>query len=225
MTCHDCQERLQCWLDGDDLGDQADLEAHLRDCSTCRELHQAARQLRAAMRLITAPMPSTDLSRRITGQVLADSRRQARLRQRYVVLAMAASVLLTVVGGYIWLRQHTPSATENLAKNREVPSPTPAAPSLRDSVVEAGTAVVNLTRRTADGTVEPTRFLWSLPLPTAGLNDTVALEKTLEPPARSLREASQSVTQGLEPVTNSARRALDLFLRELAPPGSAKSGS
>jgi hypothetical protein len=32
-----------------------------------------------------------------------------------------------------------------------------------------------------------------------------------------LREAGEGVGDGLEPVTNSARRAVDLFLRELPP--------
>ncbi len=33
----------------------------------------------------------------------------------------------------------------------------------------------------------------------------------------SLREAGQNVSSGLEPVANSARRAVNLFLRELPP--------
>jgi hypothetical protein len=224
MTCHDCQEHLQRMLDGEIPDRQSGLEAHLRDCSTCSELRQAARRLQTAVRLIPTPAPPAGLSRRIVDRALADHQGRTRARQRLGILAMAASVLLTLVGGYIWLRQHTPNAHQTVTRNREVSPTAPSAPSLRDSVVEAGTAVVNLTKRTADDTVEPTRFLWSLPLPRADLNDT-ALEKTLEPPARSLREASQSVSLGLQPVTNSARRALDLFLRELTPPSDRKSGS
>jgi hypothetical protein len=37
----------------------------------------------------------------------------------------------------------------------------------------------------------------------------------MEPPTRPLREAGEGVSEGLEPVTTSARRAVDLFLREL----------
>lgn len=224
MTCHDFHERLQHWLDGAGIDGPADFEAHARDCSACRELHQAARQLRAALRLVSAPTPPAGLSQRIVARTLAARQRQTRLRERLVIFAMAASVLLSVIGGYLWLRQRTPSVTQELVDNRRVPATLSATPSLRDSVVEAGTAVVNLTKRTADDTVEPTRFLWSLPVPRAGLDDTAALQKTLEPPARSLRRASQSVTMGLEPVTSSARRAFDLFLRELSPT-DGKSGS
>jgi predicted anti-sigma-YlaC factor YlaD len=47
---------------------------------------------------------------------------------------------------------------------------------------------------------------------------------SIEPPTRSLREAGQGVSEGLEPVTNSARRAFDLFLRELPPMDGESKG-
>jgi hypothetical protein len=39
----------------------------------------------------------------------------------------------------------------------------------------------------------------------------------LDPPAQSLRQAGQGVATGLEPVATSARRAFDLFLRDIPP--------
>jgi hypothetical protein len=87
-----------------------------------------------------------------------------------------------------------------------------SSPSLRESVAE----VAQLTRRKADETVgqalnlvpevlkAPPADAWPRPTP-------------LDPPARSLRQAGQSVTAGLEPVADSARRALNLFLREIPP--------
>ena len=57
------------------------------------------------------------------------------------------------------------------------------------------------------------RFLLTAPIPP--MHDATALQETLDTPTRSLREAGQGVSAGLEPITNSARRAFDLFLREV----------
>jgi hypothetical protein len=93
--------------------------------------------------------------------------------------------------------------------------PAPAPPSLRENVEEATSAVASLTRRTAGETVEQGRLLLpavSLPAP-----EQAALAEPLEPPVESLRQAGQGVTTSLAPVTTSARRAVDLFLRDIPP--------
>jgi hypothetical protein len=89
-------------------------------------------------------------------------------------------------------------------------------------MAEAGSAVVNITRRKADETVGQSWLFWPAVTPPP-LDDPSVLSQPLElggPPARSLREAGQSVSAGLEPVTSSARRAFDMFLRELPPVGA-----
>jgi hypothetical protein len=66
----------------------------------------------------------------------------------------------------------------------------------------------------ADETVDDTRLLLpkgeALPLPDAGV-----LQQTLTPPARSLQEAGQVVSAGLDPVVTSAQRAVALFWSEV----------
>jgi hypothetical protein len=86
-------------------------------------------------------------------------------------------------------------------------------PSLRDSMAEVGTAVFSLTKRTADETVEQTRILTEvLPMP---MNVFEAVPPMPEQPiASALEQTSQRVATGFEPVTNSARRALSMLLRE-----------
>jgi hypothetical protein len=88
-------------------------------------------------------------------------------------------------------------------------------------VAEAGAAVVALTQRVADETVEDTQLLLprgdAPPLPAADV-----LQQTLGPPAHSLQEAGQIVSAGLDPVVMSARRAFDLFWRELPPAESTE---
>ena len=133
--------------------------------------------------------------------------------------ALAASLLLVALGGYFWTRtgdsNATPSGTNPPVASSE-PVKTPAPPSIRDSVAEVGSAVASVTRRTAGDTVEQA-LQWLPTVPTPALSESSVLEQTLDPPARSLREAGQGVSAGFEPVTSSARRALDLFLREIPP--------
>lgn len=83
---------------------------------------------------------------------------------------------------------------------------------LRHSVEKAGTALARITSRTAermgDGALVPPPVSPTLP----------PMGATIEPPLEPLREASAGVQSGLAPMTDSARRAVELFLRDL--PGS-----
>ncbi len=82
--------------------------------------------------------------------------------------------------------------------------------------------MADLTRRTADETVGQGKLL--LPVVVAQPNLGNPVPGAMGPPMRSLRSAGQGVSEGLEPVTTSARRALHLFLSEL-PPVEGKEGS
>jgi hypothetical protein len=76
-----------------------------------------------------------------------------------------------------------------------------------------------LVGRTADEAVEQSRALLPAGLPRQATFDADSL--AIDPSVRSLREAGQGLSAGLEPVTTSARRAVDLFLREM--PGEVKN--
>ena len=103
------------------------------------------------------------------------------------------------------------------------PAPGPPPTTLRDSMTEAGSAVASLTSRTADETLAKTQGL--LPVVTDPSLNALDLGPPLDPQARSLREAGEGVTAGLEPVADSARRAVGLFFRELPPMDTpAKTG-
>jgi hypothetical protein len=80
---------------------------------------------------------------------------------------------------------------------------------------EAGSAVVVLTQRAADETVGQTRVLFPTDVPSPSVDPNIQL--ALENSAQPWREARLGVVAGLEPVTSSARRAVDLFLREIPP--------
>lgn len=208
LNCSASEQALMDRLDGLPITDSAALARHLARCPACRELHAAAGRLDEGLRRAPSPVPPPYLSDRIVAAVLADSSPPRRWpQQTRRALALAASVLLLLF-----------LAGEQQTRYRlSFPPPKDDAPvaSLRDSVAEAGSAVFSLTARTADETVGQTRLL--MPVVAAPpLDDPMSLG-TIEPPMKSLFGASQGVSAGLEPVTNSARRAVGLFLRELPP--------
>jgi anti-sigma factor RsiW len=213
MNCLACEELLQDRLDGAPSGaHDAALAGHLASCPACREKYAAASRLAEGLRLLAPPAPPVGMSRRVVAAVLAERRGRLR-RQRWarVAVGLAAAVLVFVLLD----KQRPQPAPSQPSQPEEVVAEAPSG-SLRDSVTEASSAVVNLTRRTADETVGNTRLL--LPVMVARApTDEPPVPSPMDPPVRSLREAGQGLSAGLEPVTSSARRAFDLFLREVPP--------
>jgi hypothetical protein len=104
----------------------------------------------------------------------------------------------------------SPPAVPHAAEN-------PKPPPLRNAVAEVGDAVASLTTRTADEAMGQTRLL----LPMMSRSSLADLDfAPREATTRPLRQAGQNVTAGLDPVANSARRAIDLFLRDIPPVGA-----
>ncbi len=78
-------------------------------------------------------------------------------------------------------------------------------------------ALGTLVRRTATETFDQGRLLIpSQVLPPNPLPQD-SWQVNLDEPARTLTQTGQNLSASLEPVTSSARRAVDLFLRELPP--------
>jgi hypothetical protein len=223
MNCHAYQSLVQQRLDGTPIESPEVLE-HLRGCPDCRALERAARDLEDGLRRLAAPLPPPDLAARIADRVFTDRRRaRRRARRRWTAtLTLAACLLIALVLRLDWRvpkdstdpGRSGPAVSKSLRAPRNEPATAAASPTLRESVVEAGGVVASLTSQTADETVGPTR--WLVPRVSNPQLPEVKLPP-IEPPTRSLREAGEGVSAGLEPVTNSARRAVDLFLRELPP--------
>jgi predicted anti-sigma-YlaC factor YlaD len=216
MNCLECQELAQRFLDGESIdARRTEVEPHLAICANCRELHAASQRLLEGMRLLTPPVPPADLARKVTARVLGQGRRLRFQKRVALTAALAASLVLVVslfYRGSDSVRQvavpTTPQAESPVASQRT--------PSLDWSVAEAGLAVAALTRRTASETVGQGRLLLPAVVPDRIVNDGPRNRKTPEPTA-PLQEVKQTVSLGLEPVTTSARRAVDLFLREIPP--------
>jgi hypothetical protein len=247
MNCLDCHDVLQRYLDGAPVR-LALLEPHLTVCDECRDRLHAAQRLADSLRLSPPLAPAPGLARRITGRVLADQRATRRFQQRFrTAAAVAAGLLLALFWGYQahrlgWFddpaggkpgpgaRYEARLPQTSTPSTKKESSEPGGAPSLGQTFTEVGTVALALTRRTAGETVDQARRLLPpaqpLPDPMTEVKAGDPLTPVLEPLAQSLREAGHSVSQGLQPVTASAPRAVEVLSQLVSPlKGGADSGS
>jgi hypothetical protein len=222
MNCREFIDRLQQDLDANLAPTGPDVDGHVRDCTACAALHKAACRMVAGLRSAATIVPSVDLTPGISRAVRRDVRRRLVLRRGLLATAAAAAVLVAVAGrSYFTAPVNSVSDPAIAQRGDRLPSATmpqsqPGPVALRSVVVEAGEAVASLTSRTADQTVDQTRILF----PILGSSSLVDFDlPPPEAPAKPLREAGSNLTAGLSPVADSARRAFDLFLRDVPPVG------
>jgi hypothetical protein len=134
----------------------------------------------------------------------------ARVRfVRRMKWATAAAVILglTSVGGYFAVR--TPESPVVVAPPPIEPTPSPK---LSDSLSEMGNALAAVSRDTAEKASGPRSLFGSvdklrLPVPAAVAPD-------MTPAAQSFAAVPSSAKASVEPMTNSTKRAISLFLRD-----------
>lgn len=200
-----------------DLGPDALERDHPASCAECRALAVAARQL------LGAPFPRPDPPSGSTGRIVAAAvrDRRSRRRLRLVGAALATSLLLV---GMAYLLRPTPTEKHEFVHVPPTPPVVPEAhpPRVSDRFAEAGSALVAITNRAKEQTVNPTRSLFppaeSIAVPMAGTLPGI------EPAAESLAGMPEAARSGMEPVTDTTRRAVNLFLRDigLGPPARPK---
>jgi hypothetical protein len=74
-----------------------DLAEHLATCGNCRELHEVTQRLLHGLRLPSSISPPNDFADRVVSQVLRE-RQLVRKRHGWLVVGLAASVLLAILG-------------------------------------------------------------------------------------------------------------------------------
>jgi hypothetical protein len=190
------------------------MEAHLQSCQDCRLLLRASNQLQRGLRCLQPVEPPLGLSGSIAALVLRDYRLRKRRRQRWLVGSVIAAAALFLVAlsnrlvGLFDPQTPEPIHVEIQPQPREENAPVL---SLHDSVSNVGSLVVSTASQTADATLAEARhYLQQIPTPSLP-----PMGPALDLQSRPLREAGESVSDGLAPVTDSARRAVDLFFREL----------
>ncbi len=219
MNCEQFHTVLQSYLDGADPDPPFAWEHHARACPACDALQAAACSLAGVLKTGKVPVPPAGLAERVALRAVRDFR--VRRRQRRLLFAggtaLAACLVLALGIGFL-SRNPRPGRVGQpagpLTRTRTEPA---SGGSLPEEVARAGSAVAELTTRTADESLGPTlAVVADLPRQAfAGME----FPKTPEPGGGALREAGIGVSAGLEPLTESARRAVDLFRRELPPLG------
>ncbi len=230
MNCRAWQDLLQQQLDGD--GPPGALDRHLHDCADCAAHDGDLRRFASALSRLRSPEPPAGLADRLTARLHREVRaRRARAWRRALPLVglAAAAAVLVVLGLWSWRPITGKPLPGQPGPGREIvqlpPRDEPPAP-LRDSVSQAGKAVASLGQRTASDTLERTTTLVPLVRDPA-LDETArgSLAATpVEPKLEPLREAADGVSTGLAPVADSARRAVNLFFRDL-PMSQGKPGT
>lgn len=244
MNCRDVAPWLQSWLDAPRAGaplENREVQDHLAGCQSCREQFGAAQRLMEGLRRLPRPVPPAGLSERIVARSLADRAARRRMWQRRLrfTYALAASILVMVIAGYFW----EPSPPKNPAEGpitkieppqQELPkqdgpqekpvpprvkAPEPP-PALAKAGEEAKDKVAALTGKLFGKAREHTKHLIAaapvLEFPPMGPMSADFLPTEPIDPTASLVQAGQEITGSLEPVTRSARRAMDSLFREIS---------
>jgi len=207
--CAAAQAALQRLLDGEGDWDSPAAASHRTSCVACRDELALARSF---SHLPAAVVPA-EMTARILNASVSSHRRRRALRWTAAGLALAASVVIAVVV----LRPSGPVHPDPGPTIVQVPPPkvepeprvAPQKP-LGDSVSEAREAFVSLTRRTA---TEPRDRISQL-LPDPKMPENPDTTEGLEP----LADAGTGAARSVEPLRDSAGRAVNFFLRAASPP-------
>jgi hypothetical protein len=209
--CSDSEADRNRFLDGETRDSLADYFRHLNGCSTCRALHQMSEKMVQALAQPKPIFVPVDLASRILAQ--AQVQRQTKPEPKKGnwnrFLAIAASLL--VMGLIAWVasnRNSTVPVRENLVRgkvveNRDLASNTPI--KLRDRLSQAGSNLLNRTQRATSESIP------NLPL----ANVFSSPPKNPEPATLTIDQLGSGASSTLRPITDSTRRAINLFRREL----------
>jgi hypothetical protein len=213
MNCLECLDLLQRRMDGETVSSAA-LSAHLACCPACRERFAAADLLREGLKPGPRVQPSPNFAAQMAARVLRDrAQRRRRLQRRlYVTATLAASVLVVFLISY-WNtpRQQVPGPIVPVAKQDDSDRPTPERSQPKPE--DTRQALLRYSERIVGTTREHARVLLTAANPLEQLPPGALPD--LDPAAASLLHASKDVTEGVQTVTHSARRAFDYFAREI----------
>jgi hypothetical protein len=125
-----------------------------------------------------------------------------------LVLAAVGLVLAAGIGYALWPTPEPPDP--ELVPLVATPEPTP--PNIGDTLSEAGDALAKLSRDTTEKATPPTALF--APVEAVKLPPSKPVSPDVQPAAETLASMPGAAKSGLEPVTGSTRRAINLFLRD-----------
>lgn len=207
--CSAFETLVQRVLDGERPITDLD-HSHSHACKPCRELAISAHLLSKGLTDSLTAIPTIDFASRIVPSVLANRQRERSTRR--TIVAVAASLAACVAVAVFTLPQHSNGPAVASQSNPSSAEPKP--PQIVESFRMAGSAFVSFTRRAATESLEPAKNL------------LVGIERP-DPPLPVTRPlAGLPTTSPVEPITNTAKRAINLFIRDvggLAPSPNMKS--
>jgi hypothetical protein len=189
MNCSEFGQHLQAHWDGDDLRDEAALQAHLAECSYCRGRQATAEQLDEALRLSRLPVPPVTLRNDIVARALLAYGRSV-FRRRVAAAAVAAVLLIAAYYGLSGKWPGEGSSKQELAARTETAQPS----SLRSNVEQAVGALTGLANQTAESALAPRRILFPDDIAVALLTQSATLQ-TAKLAVPSLQEAGPGVRE------------------------------
>lgn len=233
LECRATVDRIQTALDGAGT-DALDTDPHAATCPACRERVRAARVLLSVLATPAQPVAvPAGFAERVVRAAQVDRQAQTRSRvyRTTAWLALAAAVLVAAFA--ILYKPQEPShdtPIETVKPLEVAPAPrekTPAAPEPRplnigNEFAKAGQAVLDAPKPLADSVaVAPKVFdalSSSFKLPAVA----DPMGAALDPARKSLTDLPVAAREGFEPVTDTAEKAFNRFLRDV---GSVKPNS
>ena len=207
-ACAAARSSLQLRLDRETESEAVLL--HRAACPDCQSWEEAACRMERALKLMPSEVPPANLADRVLAQMRAEpiGKRRPRFRLLAASLALAASVLIAVFAIARWTEpdeMRVVMTTTNQPELSQVQLPGP------DPLSEAGSALSSLMDKAAGDRLTLKLPSFTIPkiAPTTG-----PLER-LEPAVASMQEVRHSAVFSVAPITRSAKRAADLFWREV----------
>jgi hypothetical protein len=247
-ACRATVELLQRALDGEAAPEALDADPHPTACAACRERLRAARVLMSVLALppepVVVPAGFTD---RVLAAVAADRstepRGDARKDRGTRVSAWVALAAAIVVGMfYLSSREHKPDAPtpgpvetarpevapaprEKLPTPEPNPAPEPRPIRIGDEFAKAGEALRDAPKPITESVAVAPKIIdvFTGPFKMPGAPpEPNPMATALEPARKSIAEIPVAARTGLEPVTDTAEKAFNRFLRDM---GAVKPNS
>jgi|GEM_PF-3658244 len=209
--CQHFEELIHTVLDGAIPAHMLGTHAHALQCAHCSARLHAVTELQRYTARATARQfqPSPQLAARIFDALKNEPKKPGPQPSRAFMAMMAASLLLACsLGIWYFAQAPQPQLVEVPAKPVE-PARFVPQPNLSAQLANASDALSAITRKTTEKATAPTRTIWQ-----TAERVTTPQPKTVEPPMPKLPDVQQVARASFEPMANSTRRALNLFVRD-----------
>jgi hypothetical protein len=242
--CRATVARIQSALDGavpgSRVSESLDSDPHPAACPACRERVRTARVLLSVLAAPAEPVAVPDgFADRVVKAMWEERHARTRRRTYGAMAGLIAAALLVALGWYLIdppAKPQPPVFVKDAIVSRppEAPAPREKTPTptsapdprpihLGDEVAKAGQAILDTPKPLAESVAVAPKLFDALTSPLK-LSSPPAdpMATALEPARRSLAELPLAAQASLEPVTGTAEKALNRFLRDV---GSVKPNS